>query len=75
MAETLTPYGYEPCVHGGCITLENCPFHALAEVHRELVCHMNLDVIEGVLEGAGASDVEARLNPSPGRCCVTIVAR
>jgi predicted ArsR family transcriptional regulator len=72
VAEVLAAHGYEPCREGDRITLENCPFHALAEQHRALVCGMNLGVIEGILEGAGATEVEASLDPAPGRCCVTM---
>jgi predicted ArsR family transcriptional regulator len=72
VAEVLTAHGYEPCRQADRITLENCPFHALAEQHRALVCGMNLGVIQGVLEGAGAEGVEASLDPEPGRCCVTL---
>jgi len=39
-----------------------------------LVCGMNLHVVEGILEGAGAEGVEASLEPAPGRCCVTLRA-
>jgi hypothetical protein len=35
---------------------------------------MNLELIEGVLEGAGAEDVEASLEPVPVHCCVTMGA-
>jgi len=72
VAEVLSAHGYEPCREEDRITLENCPFHALAEQHRALVCGMNLGVIEGILEGAGATEVEASLDPAPGRCCVTM---
>ena len=75
VAAVLTAYGYEPSRHGGVITLENCPFHALAQQHRNLVCSMNLDVVDGVLEGTTATNLEARLDPAPGRCCVTVCAR
>ena len=68
----LAAHGYEPHRDGETITLGNCPFHALAEDHRELVCGMNLEVIAGVLEGAAAADLVARLHPAPGRCCVTV---
>jgi predicted ArsR family transcriptional regulator len=68
----LAAHGYEPARHGDDITLENCPFHALAEEHRELVCGMNLDVITGMLEGLAATHLEAQLDPGPGRCCVTV---
>jgi predicted ArsR family transcriptional regulator len=68
----LAAYGYEPHRDGETITLGSCPFHALAEDHRELVCGMNLEVIAGVLEGAAAADLAARLHAAPGRCCVTV---
>jgi predicted ArsR family transcriptional regulator len=70
----LRAHGYEPTREGDVITLENCPFHALAEEHRALVCGMNLEVIAGVLEGAAAADMAARLDPAPGRCCVRVRA-
>lgn len=70
----LTAHGYEPERQGDTITLENCPFHALAEEHRELVCGMNLDVVDGVLKGTEATHLKARLDPLPGRCCVTVRA-
>jgi predicted ArsR family transcriptional regulator len=70
----LTAHGYEPERHGEVITLQNCPFHVLAEEHRELVCGMNLDMLQGLLEGAAAPDLTARLEPAPGRCCVSVHA-
>jgi predicted ArsR family transcriptional regulator len=70
----LANQGYEPRVDGTTITLANCPFHTLAQKHTELVCGMNLDLVEGLLQGLGTSSLQARLNPSPGRCCVTIAA-
>lgn len=60
---------------GACdeIALANCPFHRLAEDHRELVCGMNFDYLSGVLDGLGAPDtMAARLQPEPGYCCVRI---
>ena len=75
VAAALTPYGYEPCVGEGRVTLENCPFRALADQQREVVCHMNLHLLKGVLKGARTPDLVARRDPSPGRCCVTLQAR
>jgi predicted ArsR family transcriptional regulator len=75
VAAVLTTHGYEPARHDDVMTLENCPFHALAEQHRDLVCGMNLDVIDGVLEGTAAVNLRAHLDPVPGRCCVTVCAR
>jgi predicted ArsR family transcriptional regulator len=71
----LEQHGYEPHLRGGEIVLTNCPFHALAEEHRDLVCGMNLELLSGVIEGAGGADVlEARLAPQPGYCCVRMKA-
>jgi len=65
--------GYEPReASSGEITLGNCPYHALVEDHRDLVCGMNLAWAEGVLQGVGESEAIARLDPEPGRCCVVI---
>jgi predicted ArsR family transcriptional regulator len=64
--------GYAPSASTGEeITLGNCPFHRLAEQNRDLVCGMNLDFLQGVVDGLGASDrLAARLAPEPGLCCV-----
>jgi hypothetical protein len=35
---------------------------------------MNHELIKGVVEAAGLPDSTARLDPAPGRCCVTLVA-
>lgn len=69
----LADYGYEPRAgDGDAITLANCPFHALAQEHTELVCGMNLDLLSGLLETCEGSGMQARLDPAPGRCCVTL---
>jgi predicted ArsR family transcriptional regulator len=71
--EVLTRHGYEPEAAGEELALANCPFHRLAEEHRELVCGMNLDFLAGLLDGMGATEgVSARLAPAPGYCCVRI---
>lgn len=74
LADLLAEHGYEPRVGNDRVTLANCPFQMLAEDHRGLVCGMNHDLIEGVLEAAGITEVDARLDPAPGRCCVALVA-
>jgi len=69
----LTQQGYEPCCGAdGVIRLRNCPFHQLAEQHREVVCGMNLALVEGLVEGLGADGWHPALDPRPGRCCVAI---
>jgi predicted ArsR family transcriptional regulator len=68
----LEEQGFEPDDDDGAVTLASCPFHALAREHTELVCGMNLQLLRGVLDGAGAPDLDARLQPTPGRCCVRL---
>jgi predicted ArsR family transcriptional regulator len=71
----LAANGYEPRTEPGSVTLANCPFHALAESHTDLVCRMNLALVEGVVDGVGAAAVDARLDPAEGRCCVVLAER
>jgi predicted ArsR family transcriptional regulator len=69
----LAQQGYEPRRgDDGVIRLRNCPFHQLAERHRDVVCGMNLALVEGLVEGLGANDWRPVLDPAPGRCCVAI---
>jgi predicted ArsR family transcriptional regulator len=68
--DVLAEQGFEPRVDGHGISLANCPFHALAREHPELVCGMNLRLLEGVLDGVPDSGLTPRLEPTPGACCV-----
>jgi predicted ArsR family transcriptional regulator len=74
VAEVLATHGYAPELgRRTTIALANCPFHRLAEEQRELVCGMNLDFLTGLLEGIGPTPrLTAKLEPSPGACCVRI---
>lgn len=72
LAVTLAGHGYEPRVQDGVLVLANCPFHALAREHTALVCGMNLHLITAMLDELGHTEVQARLDPAAGRCCVTL---
>lgn len=73
LASALAGHGYEPRREGPVLQLSNCPFHALAESHRALVCAMNLSLLEGVIEGMGGGDLAALPDPpEPGQCCVSV---
>lgn len=72
LAAVLSRFGYQPSGPPGSTELLNCPFHALAESHRELICGMNAAFLTGVIEGLGLRTTEARLEPEIGRCCVVI---
>ena len=56
------------------VELVNCPFHALAAEHTDLVCGMNLALLESMVERVGDGSLTARLEPKPSRCCVVLAA-
>jgi predicted ArsR family transcriptional regulator len=69
----LAEHGYEPRRDdAGTIRLRNCPFHQLAARHKEVVCGMNLGLIEGIVAGLGVPGARPALDPTPGHCCVAI---
>jgi predicted ArsR family transcriptional regulator len=70
----LRAHGFEPRRgHDGVIRLQNCPFRQLAAEHRDLVCGMNLALIEGLVAGLGRDgELRPALRPGPGHCCVMI---
>jgi predicted ArsR family transcriptional regulator len=76
VCDTLAASGYEPRRHvDNTVTLANCPFHALASEHTELVCGMNLALIDAAVDRLGAKGTVAHLRPASGRCCVVLTAR
>jgi predicted ArsR family transcriptional regulator len=72
LLEVLREHGFEPRQDGRDIVLANCPFHALAQQYTTLVCGMNLHLLKGVRSvlDVGASELQPRLEPEPGQCCV-----
>jgi predicted ArsR family transcriptional regulator len=70
--EVLKRHGFEPRLDGGQILLANCPFHALAQDYTEIVCGMNLALLDGVLDGLGTTGLTARLDSAPPLCCVRL---
>jgi predicted ArsR family transcriptional regulator len=71
----LDEQGYEPRRQGDEVVMANCPFHALAEDHRTLVCGMNLDLLAGLAEALPDDVLSARLEPSENACCVRFTVR
>jgi predicted ArsR family transcriptional regulator len=70
--DVLASHGYEPRADDRSVTLANCPFHALARDHTELVCDMNLALVSAVARNGGDARLSARLDPADGRCCVVL---
>lgn len=76
LLHALEAGGYEPITDAhGTIRLRNCPFDALAEAHRSLVCGTNLALADGIVAGVGAGDMQPDLDRQPGFCCVTFQDR
>lgn len=73
-AGVLAACGYEPQQEDGAVLLANCPFHALAEQHTDLVCGLNAHFVGAALEAGGHGGVEVRLAPRAGYCCVRVEA-
>ena len=74
--EVLGERGYEPFHDDdGAIRLRNCPFDRLADAHRELICGMNLCLLEETVAGTRGAGLQAVLDPQPGMCCVALRRR
>jgi predicted ArsR family transcriptional regulator len=74
LTRALEGGGYEPITDRfGTIRLRNCPFDALTDAHRPLVCGTNLALARGIVSGIGAAGLEPVLDPQPGFCCVAFV--
>jgi predicted ArsR family transcriptional regulator len=75
LESALSEHGFEPWHDDhGTVRIRNCPFRRLAELQPEVVCHMNLALIQGLVAGLDADKLNPVLDPEPERCCVTIPA-
>ena len=72
--QVLADLGYEPRSDEAGIKLANCPFHSLVGDYTELVCGLNLNLINGLLAELGQPALRAELAPEEGWCCVRIFA-
>jgi predicted ArsR family transcriptional regulator len=75
VSRALEAFGFEPHVTSGDdgeVVLRNCPFDSLRAESRDLICGMNLALIEGLLDGLDVEGVRARLAPRSGMCCVAL---
>jgi predicted ArsR family transcriptional regulator len=69
----LAEYGYSPHAAGGELSLANCPYEPLSSQDRQLVCSMNLALVEGAVAGVGLRGAACSLRPpAPGGCCVHV---
>jgi predicted ArsR family transcriptional regulator len=70
--EVLSTCGYEPYTEEGTVRLRSCPFHALAEQSRDLVCGLNHELVHGIVSGLGNDTLDVSLEPLPDECCVQL---
>jgi predicted ArsR family transcriptional regulator len=68
----LSEHGYEPRRTDHTVAMANCPFHALATSHQELVCGLNHFMLSGFVDAAAPGLLETRLEPAENRCCVLL---
>ena len=69
--EELRARGFEPeTLDDGVTVLHNCPFHQLAQQHTELICGMNLCLLDSLLAELDGAGLRAELEPEDGYCCV-----
>src|SRR5262249_48320439 len=71
LTDVLAQRGYAPCTATDEIRMRNCPFHHLVDEPRELVCGLNLALLEELV-GAVDAGSRAELDPTPNFCCVVL---
>jgi predicted ArsR family transcriptional regulator len=69
----LAEAGYEPqwTDDGQELLLANCPFHRMAREHTDLVCGVNLKLLQGMAD-TQINPPSARLEPAEAACCVRL---
>lgn len=76
LIDELAGQGFEPFVDGNqTLRLRNCPYHDMAHENTNLVCSINLALMEGVADGLGLADLEPSLEPAEDTCCVAFHLR
>ena len=74
LTAALEAGGYEPVTdQTGTIRLRNCPYDALVQSHRTLVCGTNLAMAEGIASGSAVAGMRPVLDPQRGYCCVAFI--
>jgi predicted ArsR family transcriptional regulator len=73
VAAALERLGFEPFEAApGTLRMGNCPFQPVAARAPEVVCGLNLALVEGLLAGMEARGLHAVLAPRAGGCCVEV---
>jgi predicted ArsR family transcriptional regulator len=70
LLDALATRGYAPAVTDDDIRLHNCPFHHLVDEHRDLVCGLNLALLDAAFDGCPG--YRTALEPRAEHCCVVL---
>jgi predicted ArsR family transcriptional regulator len=71
--EALRTRGFEPeTLDDGVTVLHNCPFDLLARQHTDLICGMNLCLLDSLVTNVGSTGLRAQLEPHDDVCCVRL---
>jgi predicted ArsR family transcriptional regulator len=71
--DALRLRGYEPVEdEHGAVRPRNCPFETIARQCPDVVCGLNLRLLQGLLKGLDLRQARAILEPEEGHCCVVI---
>ena len=71
----LEDNGFQPRVEDNDVILDSClfhTFHTLAQEYNELICGMELRLLNDVHDGLAPTKLTAQLRPTPTRCCVRL---
>jgi predicted ArsR family transcriptional regulator len=73
LESVLLTLGWEPLRHGThTVEFRSCPFHPMAAESPEVTCGIHHAYVTGLVEGLGASALEAVLAPGSAGCCVRL---
>jgi predicted ArsR family transcriptional regulator len=77
LADLLDQEGFAAEQHGGEIEMRRCPFYALAEASKQVICTLHQGIIDGALEEAGSDQMVEQLDPfvEPGLCIARLGRR
>ena len=71
LTRELEEEGFEPFLDGrDTVRLRNCPYHEMARENTDMVCSLNLALMQGIADGLVLDDLQPSLEPGEGRCCV-----
>jgi predicted ArsR family transcriptional regulator len=73
--QILDEEGYQTSRDPAGLTLENCPFRALAAEHTDTICAMNLAIMKGLLDRLSQLRLAPVLHPATRGCCVRLAAQ